>query len=96
MERGFAFHLAADGYALKGAGERVHKVFVLIHLRARSVTQSCMPRINLRFTAAWAPRRRESLYTQNVFPAVTNFDAGMVLAESTGLALRKAVALDPD
>ena len=61
-EQGSAFHLVADGHALKGAGERVHEGLVLVHLRARSVTQSRMPRINLRFTAAWASRREEFLY----------------------------------
>ena len=55
-----------------------------------------MPRIKLRFTASWAPRRQEFLYPQNIFPAVTNSDAGIVLAESAGLALKKAVAPDPD
>ena len=58
----------ADGHPLKGAGERVHKGLVLVHLRARSVTQSCTPRINLRFTAAWASRREEFLYPQKSLP----------------------------
>ena len=39
---------------------------------------------------------RNSSIPGNLFPAVTNSDARMVLAESTGLALRKAVASDPD
>ena len=56
-----------------------------------------MPRFNLRFTAAWSPRHQEFLsIPRNLFPAVTNSDAGMVLAESIDLALRKAVAPDPD
>ena len=59
-----AFHLVADGHDIKGAGERVHKGLVLVHLRARSVTQSCMPRINFRFIAALAPRRQKVLYPQ--------------------------------
>ena len=96
VEGGSAIRLVADGHALKGAGERVHKGLVLVHLRARSVAQSWMPRIYLRCTQQGHLAARNSSIPNTLFPAVTNSDAGMVLPESTGLALKNAVAPGPD
>ena len=86
-----------DGHALKGAEERMHKGLVLVHLCARPVTQFCICRV---LTSA-TPQQghlaaRNSSIPKNLFPAVTNSDAEMVLAESTGLAFKKAVAPGPD
>ena len=69
---------------------------VLVDLRARSMTQSRIPRVCVRRTATRAPVARNSLIPRKSRPADTNAHAGMTLGESTGLALKKAVAPGPD
>ena len=54
----------ADRHPFKCAGERVYQGQVVVDLRARLMTQSRMPRVRVRRTAARAPRRQELLSPQ--------------------------------
>ena len=59
-----AFHLVADRHPLKGSEQRADQGLVLVDLRTRSMTQSRMPRVCVRRTAAGAPHRQELLHPQ--------------------------------
>ena len=53
-----------DRHPFKYAGECVYQGLVLVDLRARSMTQTRMPRVRVRRTAAGEPRRQELLSPQ--------------------------------
>ena len=88
--------MVADRHPLKGVGERVDQRLVLVDLRTRSLTQSCMPRVCVRCTAAGAPCLQKLLHPQKTPSRGHKLDAGTTLDESTGLALKMAVAPSPD
>ena len=56
--------MVADRHPFKCAGERVYEGLVLVYLRARSMTQTRMPRVPVRHTASGTPRRQELLSRQ--------------------------------
>ena len=56
VERGSVLYLVANQHPLKAAGERVDQGLVLVDLRARSMTQSCVPRVCVRCASAGSPR----------------------------------------
>ena len=83
-------------HPLKGSEDRADQGLVLVDLRTRSMTQSRMPRVCIRRTAAGGLVARNSSIPRKRRPADANSDAGMTLDESTGLALMKAVAPGSD
>ena len=88
--------LVADRHPLNGTVERVDQGLVLVDLRTRSMTQSCMPRVCFRCTIAGAPATRNSSIPKQRRPVDTSSDDGMTLDESTGHYFKKAVAPGPD
>ena len=64
VEGSCTFHLLSDRHALKGAGERVDQGLVLVGVRTRLMTQSCMPRVCVRCTTAGALRRQKLFHPQ--------------------------------
>lgn len=97
VEGSSAFHLVADRHTFKRSGERVYQELVLVDLRARLMAQSCMPHVFVRCIAAGTHLfARNFSIPEKRRPTDLNSNAGMTFGESTGLALKAAVAPGPD